>query len=107
MASGIKKGSLCGLGQTAPNPVLSTLNYFKEEYIAHIEDKKCPAKVCRSLVKYVILEDKCKGCGLCTRNCNIGAISGKLQEVHIIDDNLCAKCGMCMHVCRFKAIVKI
>ncbi|HSQ88232.1 NADH-quinone oxidoreductase subunit NuoF [Romboutsia sp.] len=107
LASGIKKGSLCGLGQTAPNPILSTLNYFKEEYIAHIENKKCPAKVCRPLVKYVILEDKCKGCGLCTRNCNIGAISGKLQETHVIDSDLCVKCGMCMHVCRFKAIVKI
>ena len=107
LALGIKKVALCGLGQTAPNPVLSTLNHFRDEYIAHVRDKKCPAKVCRSLVQYVILEDKCKGCGLCTRNCNIGAISGKLQETHKIDQDICLKCGMCMHICRFKAIVKI
>jgi NADH:ubiquinone oxidoreductase subunit F (NADH-binding)/(2Fe-2S) ferredoxin/NAD-dependent dihydropyrimidine dehydrogenase PreA subunit len=107
LAMGIKKVALCGLGQTAPNPVLSTLNHFRDEYIAHVKDKKCPAKVCRSLVEYVILEDKCKGCGLCTRNCNAGAISGKLQEAHIIDQDICLKCGLCMHVCRFKAIAKI
>ncbi len=107
LALGIKKVALCGLGQTAPNPVLSTLNHFKDEYIAHVKDKKCPAKVCRPLVQYVILEDKCKGCGLCTRNCNIGAISGKLQEPHIVDQDICLKCGLCMHICRFKAIVKI
>ena len=107
LALGIKKVALCGLGQTAPNPVLSTLNHFRDEYIAHVNDKKCPAKVCRSLIQYVILEDKCKGCGLCTRNCNIGAISGKLQETHRIDPDVCLKCGMCMNICRFKAIVKI
>jgi NADH:ubiquinone oxidoreductase subunit F (NADH-binding)/(2Fe-2S) ferredoxin/NAD-dependent dihydropyrimidine dehydrogenase PreA subunit len=107
LATGIKKVALCGLGQTAPNPVLSTLNHFKDEYISHVKDKKCPAKVCRPLVEYVIVEDKCKGCGLCTRNCNVGAISGKLQEAHIIDQSICLKCGLCMHVCRFKAIVKI
>jgi ferredoxin len=107
LALGIKKVALCGLGQTAPNPVLSTLSHFRDEYIAHVKDKKCPAKVCRSLVQYVILEDKCKGCGLCTRNCNIGAISGKLQETHRIDQDICLKCGMCMNICRFKAIVKI
>lgn len=107
LALGIKKVALCGLGQTAPNPVLSTLNHFRDEYIAHVKDKKCPSKVCRSLIQYVILEDKCKGCGLCTRNCNIGAISGKLQETHRIDQDICLKCGMCMNICRFKAIVKI
>jgi len=107
LAMGIKKVALCGLGQTAPNPVLSTINHFRDEYIAHVRDKKCPAKVCRSLVQYVILEDKCKGCGLCTRNCNAGAISGKLQEAHKIDQDVCLKCGMCIHICRFKAIVKI
>ncbi|MGH4140692.1 NADH-ubiquinone oxidoreductase-F iron-sulfur binding region domain-containing protein [Clostridium sp.] len=107
LALGIKKVALCGLGQTAPNPVLSTIKHFRDEYIAHVKDKKCPAKICRSLVQYVILEDKCKGCGLCTRNCNIGAISGKLQQVHVIDQDLCLKCGMCIHICRFKAIVKI
>ncbi|WP_291635063.1 NADH-ubiquinone oxidoreductase-F iron-sulfur binding region domain-containing protein, partial [Clostridium sp.] len=107
LAMGIKKVALCGLGQTAPNPVLSTIHHFREEYIAHVRDKKCPAKVCRSLIQYVILEDKCKGCGLCTRNCNVGAISGKLQEVHVIDQDVCLKCGMCISICRFKAIVKI
>jgi len=107
LALEIKKVALCGLGQTAPNPVLSTIKQFRDEYIAHVRDKKCPAKVCRALVQYVILEDKCKGCGLCTRNCNVGAISGKLQEVHKIDQDLCLKCGMCIHICRFKAIVKI
>jgi NADH:ubiquinone oxidoreductase subunit F (NADH-binding)/(2Fe-2S) ferredoxin/NAD-dependent dihydropyrimidine dehydrogenase PreA subunit len=107
LAMGIKKVALCGLGQTAPNPVLSTLNHFKDEYIAHVKDKKCPAKVCRSLVKYVVLEDRCKGCGLCTRSCGVGAISGKLQEPHIINQDVCLKCGMCIHVCRFKAIAKI
>jgi len=107
LATGIKKVALCGLGQTAPNPVLSTLNHFRDEYVSHVKDKKCPAKVCRPLVEYVIVEDKCKGCGLCTRNCNVGAISGKLQEAHIIDQSICLKCGLCMHVCRFKAIVKI
>ncbi|MCJ7690757.1 MAG: 4Fe-4S binding protein, partial [Clostridiaceae bacterium] len=107
LALGIKKVALCGLGQTAPNPILSTINHFRDEYIAHVQDKKCPAKVCRSLVQYVILEDKCKGCGLCTRNCNVGAISGKLQELHVIDQDVCLKCGMCVNICRFKAIVKI
>jgi len=107
LALGIKKVALCGLGQTAPNPVLSTIHHFRDEYIAHVKDKKCPAKVCRSLIQYVILEDKCKGCGLCTRNCNVGAISGKLQELHVIDQDVCVKCGMCVTICRFKAIVKI
>jgi len=107
LALGIKKVALCGLGQTAPNPVLSTIHHFRDEYIAHVKDKKCPAKVCRALVQYVILEDKCKGCGLCTRNCNVGAISGKLQEAHVIDQDICLKCGMCINICRFKAIVKI
>lgn len=103
----IKKVALCGLGQTAPNPVLSTLHYFKDEYIAHVVDKKCPAKICRSLVKYVILEEKCKGCGLCTRNCSAGAISGKVKEVHTINPQICVRCGMCISVCNFKAIVKV
>ena len=107
LALEIKKVALCGLGQTAPNPVLSTIKQFRDEYIAHVRDKKCPAKVCRALVQYVILEDKCKGCGLCTRNCNVGAISGKLQEAHVIDQDICLKCGMCINICRFKAIVKI
>ncbi|MCM8709524.1 NADH-quinone oxidoreductase subunit NuoF [Clostridium sp. SYSU_GA19001] len=107
LGKGIKNAALCGLGQTAPNPVLSTLHYFKDEYISHVTDKKCPAKVCRPLVKYVILEDKCKGCGLCTRNCSVGAISGKVREVHAIDAEICVRCGLCMSVCKFKAIVKV
>lgn len=107
LALGIKKVALCGLGQTAPNPVLSTINHFRDEYIAHVKDKKCPAKVCRPLVQYKILEDICKGCGLCTRNCSIGAISGKIKEIHIIDPDVCLKCGMCVQICKFEAIVKI
>ncbi|MFA9397288.1 MAG: NADH-ubiquinone oxidoreductase-F iron-sulfur binding region domain-containing protein [Clostridiaceae bacterium] len=104
---GIKKTALCGLGQTAPNPILSTLHYFKDEYESHIYDKKCPAKACRALFDYTILEDKCKGCGLCERNCIVGAISGKIGEIHVIDSDKCVKCGLCSQVCRFKAIVKI
>lgn len=102
----IKKVALCGLGQTAPNPILSTLKYFRDEYEAHIYDKKCPAKACRALFKYVILEDKCKGCGLCERNCIIGAISGKIGEVHLIDSDKCVRCDLCTQVCKSKAIIK-
>jgi NADH:ubiquinone oxidoreductase subunit F (NADH-binding)/(2Fe-2S) ferredoxin/NAD-dependent dihydropyrimidine dehydrogenase PreA subunit len=107
LALNIKKLALCGLGQTAPNPVLSTLKYFKDEYISHVLDKNCPAKQCRALVKFIIIPEKCKGCGLCTRNCNIGAISGKLKEIHTIDADKCVRCGLCMSICRFKAIVKV
>ncbi|GLC31863.1 NADH-quinone oxidoreductase subunit NuoF [Clostridium omnivorum] len=103
----IKKAALCGLGQTAPNPVLSTLHYFKDEYVAHVTDKKCPAKVCKPLIRYVILEDKCKGCGLCTRNCSQGAINGRIRELHSIDPEVCIRCGLCMSVCKFRAIVKV
>lgn len=106
LGKGIKKVALCGLGQTAPNPILSTLKYFRDEYEAHIYDKKCPAKACRALFKYVILEDKCKGCGLCERNCIIGAISGKIGEVHVIDSDKCVRCGLCTQVCKTKAIIK-
>lgn len=106
LGKGIKKVALCGLGQTAPNPILSTLKYFRDEYEAHIYDKKCPAKACRALFKYVILEDKCKGCGLCERNCIIGAISGKIGEVHLIDSDKCVRCGLCTQVCKSKAIIK-
>ena len=101
----IKENSLCGLGQTAPNPVLSTLRYFREEYETHIKDKRCPAKVCKKLVKFNIT-DACKGCTLCKRNCPVGAISGEVREKHVIDQNKCIKCGVCMDNCRFKAIVK-
>ena len=101
----IKENSLCGLGQTAPNPVLSTLRYFREEYETHIKEKRCPAKVCKKLVKFNIT-DACKGCTLCKRNCPVGAISGEVREKHVIDQSRCIKCGVCMDNCRFKAIVK-
>ncbi len=102
----IKENSLCGLGQTAPNPVLATLKFFREEYIAHIVDKTCPAGVCKKLVKYEIVEDLCKGCTLCSRKCPVGAISGTVKNPHTIDANKCIKCGVCMDSCKFGAIIK-
>ena len=102
----IKDNALCGLGQTAPNPVLSTLNFFRDEYIAHVVDKKCPAGVCKSLTSYVVVADKCKGCTACARVCPVGAISGKVKEPHVIDQSKCIKCGACMEKCKFGAIVK-
>ena len=102
----IKENSLCGLGQTAPNPVLATLRFFKDEYIAHIVDKKCPAGVCKALLSYTIEADKCKGCTLCSRKCPVGAISGKVKEAHTIDTDKCIKCGVCMDSCKFGAIIK-
>ena len=102
----IKSASLCGLGQTAPNPVISTLRYFKDEYIAHIVDKKCPAGVCKSLLQYKIVEDKCKGCTACARVCPVGAISGAVKTPHAIDTSKCIKCGACMDKCKFGAIIK-
>ena len=102
----IKENSLCGLGQTAPNPVLSTLKNFRDEYEAHVVDKKCPAGVCKNLVQIKIVPDKCKGCTLCARNCPVNAISGKVKEVHEIDQNKCIKCGVCLDNCKFGAIVR-
>lgn len=103
----LKDSSLCALGQTAPNPVLSTLKFFREEYIAHVRDKKCPAGVCKALMRYTILEDKCKGCTVCARNCPVGAISGTVKQVHTIDPDKCVKCGACMEKCKFGAIVRV
>ena len=105
----IKKGSLCQLGQTAPNPVLTTLRYFKDEYIAHIEEKRCPAAVCTKLITYYILPDKCQGCGICLRACPAQCIAGDKRMVHVIDQEKCVKCGTCLDVCpeRFGAVVKV
>ena len=101
----IKAGSLCGLGKSAPNPVLSTLKYFRDEYIAHIKDKRCPAGVCTALKRYEIEADKCKGCTKCARNCPVGAIEGTIKEPHKINQDKCIKCGACKDNCPFKAIV--
>lgn len=102
----VKDGALCGLGQTAPNPVLTTLKYFKDEYTAHIKDKTCPAGECSKLIYYSIIADKCRGCTLCARNCPVSAISGNVKEAHIIDTEKCIKCGKCIESCRFGAVVK-
>lgn len=102
----IKNSALCGLGQTAPNPILSTLRYFRDEYIAHVVDKKCPAGVCKALISYKIDEEKCIGCTKCARNCPVGAISGTLKQPHVIDASKCIKCGACVDNCPKNAISK-
>lgn len=106
LAKFVQGNSLCGLGQTAPNPVLSTLRFFRDEYVAHIKDKTCPAGVCKKLLKYTIIAEKCKGCTLCARNCPVDAISGTVKTPHVIDSAKCIKCGACMDNCRFGAIVR-
>jgi NADP-reducing hydrogenase subunit HndC len=106
LAKAIKAGSLCALGQTAANPVLSTLRYFRDEYEAHIYDKKCPAGVCKNLLSYVIDKDKCVGCSLCSKKCPVGAISGQVKSPFEIDQSKCIKCGVCEATCKFGAISK-
>ena len=102
----IKENSLCALGQTAPNPVLSTYKYFKDEYIAHVKDKKCPAGKCKNLVSYHIDPEKCIGCTLCAKNCPADAITGEKKQPHEIDGSKCLKCGVCMSKCKKEAIYK-
>ncbi len=106
LATNIIKGSLCGLGQTAPNPVLTTLSYFKDEYIAHIQEKRCPAGVCNALLRYEVISDKCIGCTACARKCPVSCISGSVKQPHLIDQDKCIKCGACFSACKFNAIRK-
>jgi NADP-reducing hydrogenase subunit HndC len=106
LAKNIKAASLCGLGQSAPNPVLSTMRYFKDEYMAHVIDKKCPAGVCKSMIRYIIFENTCKRCSICKKNCPVGAISGDKDTPFVIDQDKCIKCGICMEKCPFKSILK-
>ena len=106
LANHMKCSSLCALGQTAANPILSTMNAFGDEYLSHIKDKKCPAGVCKALLSFTIEPDKCRGCTLCARNCPVNAISGKVKEPHVIDPDKCIKCGLCVSNCHFNAIVK-
>jgi ferredoxin len=108
LANAIKNGSLCALGSTAPNPVLTTLRYFREEFEEHILNKNCPSLVCRDLITFSINSDRCKGCGLCKENCPAGAILGEKKSVHAINRAACIKCGACLDVCpdKFNAVVK-
>ncbi len=104
LAQVVKDTSMCGLGQTAPNPVLSTLRYFRDEYLTHIERKFCPATVCRDLFTYRVIAEKCTGCGLCVKVCPTGAITGPRKEVHNLNQSKCIKCRACFEICKFDAI---
>ncbi|MEN6447150.1 MAG: NADH-ubiquinone oxidoreductase-F iron-sulfur binding region domain-containing protein, partial [Syntrophaceae bacterium] len=104
LAAAVQKGSLCGLGKTAPNPVLSTMKHFRDEYLAHVRDKRCPTGKCKALLRLTIDEDLCKGCTLCAVKCPVGAISGEKGKPHHIDDKICRKCYICVEACKFKAI---
>jgi NADH-quinone oxidoreductase subunit F len=106
LAEGVKDAALCGLGQTAPNPVLTTIKYFRDEYEAHIKEKRCPAGTCKALIAYYIDPEKCQACMICARECPVDAISGGKGIVHVIDQDKCSKCGNCFEVCpeRFGAV---
>ncbi len=106
LAGQVRNGSLCGLGQTAPNPVLTSIKYFRDEYIAHIKEKKCPSHVCKSLLSFTIDAGKCTGCTLCARNCPVKAVEGEVKKPHLIEQAKCIKCGKCYDVCRFDAVIK-
>jgi len=101
----IKDASLCGLGTTAPNPVLSTLQYFRDEYEAHIEEKRCPAGVCKALTTFTIAQEKCTGCMVCARNCPVDAVTGEKKEPHFIDQDKCIRCRTCYEKCKFGAVL--
>jgi NADH-quinone oxidoreductase subunit F len=105
LCEAVKDGALCGLGQTAPNPVLTTIRYFRNEYEAHIKEKKCPAKECVDLLTYSIDAEACKGCTLCAKKCPAHAISGEVKKAHVIDSEACIRCGQCVNSCRFGAII--
>ena len=106
LAKNIKNAALCGLGQTAPNPIISTLRYFRDEYIAHVVDKRCPAGVCKSIIKFKIDTETCKRCSICKKNCPVGAISGDKKTSFVIDQEKCIKCGICATKCPFNSILK-